>query len=1230
MKTWTSSFILLAVLLAAGVIGAQEFRGTISGVVTDPSGAPVPNVTVTATETRTGTVAHTATNAAGQYTIPFLLPGDYQLRAEAQGFKKVVRSGIHLTSGAHPDIDFQLQLGTIAESVRVTAGTPLLNTENASTAQTITTKEVEDFPLNGRTPMMLAQLSIGVLATSNPSQVHPFDNNAAAAWSMAGTPSQTSELLLDGTPDEIWSGSLAYSPPQDAVQEVTVDVFNTDAAYGHSMAGTANQILKQGTNEFHGSLYEFNQADALGANLWLNDQKGVPKQVTHFNQYGLTAGAPVIIPHVFNGRNKLFWFFAWENLDDAQPTANVTTVPTDAEKQGDFSDLLALGSKYQIYNPYSGVQNGKNVTRSPFYCDASGNPMPVNPNGTQALGTACNKIPSALMNPISLAYLKFFPEPNIPGTSEGFQNYANTNTSQDTFDNELGRLDYNMSSNSHMFFDIRRNLRAQAKNNYFNDIATGSTLTRLNWGTTLDEVYTFSPTLVADVRANWEYMGEVHGDPSTGFDPTSLGFPSYIASNSPYHILPAINFDWVSTSCSNQDSFQCLGNTGDSKVPSESYQLFADIVKITGKHSLKFGVDLRRYQLSVSTYGSSVGSYDFGTSNGKNSWTNGPTAGSSSGAFGQDFASFLLGLPTGGTYDLNASGVFRSYYYAGFVQDDWRIRPNLTLNLGLRFEHDTPYGDTLGRTENGFAFGAANPIQAAVQTAFATAFPSGVPTDNGQPALTQLNVPGGLTFASSNNTGMYSVSSHMFSPRIGFAWSPGLLRNTVVRGGFGIFVAPITVSNLGVNGNYSSNPIMSNFSGNQEGFSASTPFTATNNSFLTPATTLSDPFPGGSIEQPVGSSEGLATFLGQSVSFFSPSMHDPYSIRWNIGLQHTFSSNLLLEVDYLGNHGVHLPVLATQENDIPAQYLSTQPTYDSAVFDALTQSVTNPFKGTLPAAESATSLNTSSTIRVYQLLSLYPEFSAAFNNSGVPTTSGGVMAENATDGSSYFNSLDVRLEKRLSYGLTAIGNYTFSKLIEADDYLNPSDTRLERRISPFDHTHHLAVGFSYDLPIGTGRAVNLRSRWVNAFVGGWIVNGIYTYQTGGPINWSNYDYVYNGGALDADPTRTASPIFNTSAFDTASADQFAFHIRTFPSTLSSVRFEAIQNLDASILKDFHFTEGTYLQLRLEAFNAFNHPQFGAFSGSSGPNMTPTSSSFGEYNGQSNIPRAIQLGARFVW
>lgn len=1051
------------------------------------------------------------------------------------------------------------------------AEAPILNTADASIGQTVTTKEVEDLPLNGRTPMMLAQLAIGVIATSNPSLVHPFDNNGAAAWSMGGTPSQTSELLLDGAPDEIWSGSLAYSPPQDAVQEVSVKAFNTDAAYGHTFGGTANQVLKSGTNAFHGTGYEFNQPNALSSNSFFNVKTGTAKAVTKYNQFGVTAGGPVVIPKLFDGHNKLFWFAAAEGLKDSQPTTDLSTVPTDAERRGDFSALLALGPQYQLYNPFMSGLNGTTITRQPF------------PN---------NVIQSNLLNPIALAYLKYYPEPNLPGDKSGFQNYINNAPSTDNFNSELGRVDFNTSARSRLSVDVRRNLRTQLKNNFFNNPSTGTTLDRKNWGVTGDEVFTLNSSTVLDIRGNWTYFGEVHGGPSVGLNPSDLGFPSYVASSSQYLQLPFIGF---SGSCGSQTSVQCLGTTGASNVPSQSYQLFGDLVKNVGRHEVKVGGDLRRYRLDATTYGNSAGTFTFGTN-----WLTGPTSTAAAAPFGADFASFLLGLPTAGQYDVNAQGIYRSWYYAGFVQDDWRVSRRLTVNLGLRYERDSPYAEQNGRTVSGFDTAAASPIAQAAEAAYAL---HPIP----QLSVSAFQVRGGLTFPGSNGA-LYDVKSNIVSPRLGFEWTPGALHDkTVLRGGFGIFVQPITMANLSSNGTYSSNPIV-----NQEGFSATTTFVPTLNNFQTPSSTLSNPFPNG-ILQPVGSALGAGTFLGTTVSFMSPQLQDPYSIRWNVGAQHSLTQNLMVEVDYMGNHTEHLPVAVSQLNGIPAQFLSTLPTRDQALINQLSATVANPFAGLLPG----TSLN-GSKISVAQLLAIYPQFPV-----GTGSTSTGVLEQNNTIGTSDYNSVSARVQQRLSHGLTVSGTYTWSRLMESDTYLNDTDTRLERRISPFDHTHHLVAAASYELPFGEGRAFPLSGAWMRAVLGGWHVNGIYTYQTGAPIFWST-DMVYNGAPITLDPRNTNGPAFNTSAFDTSSKDQFQYHVRTFPTTFSNLRQDAINNVDASVLKDVKTGGTTYLQLRFEIFNVLDYTTFSA------PNVTPTNTSFGLISSQANLPREVQLGLRFVF
>src|ERR1017187_532930 len=561
--------VTLFALLASAALFAQEFRGTISGVVTDPTGAAITGAKITVTEIQTGTRVPTVSDNSGQYTAAFLLPGEYDISVQSPGFKVAVRKGVHVGAGDHQVIDVKLDVGDVATSVEVTADASLLNTENASLGQAISSKEVSELPINGRTPMMAASLSIGVIGYAQPTLVHPFDAGAAAGWSVGGAYTQTSELMLDGSPNATWDGRLAYSPPQDAVQEVRVKVSDTDAAFGHTAGGTLNQVTKSGTNSFHGSAWEFNQPNTLTANDFFLNQAGKPRPVTHLNQYGLTAGGPFRIPHLFDARNKLFWFFAWEGMKDAQPNPNTSTVPTDAERKGDFSQILtADGTK--LYDPYSAVVSGSTITRTAF------------PN---------NRIPQAAPYVSSVArdYLKFVPSQNVnPAKPDGLNNFTTAPNTPDNFANEMGRLDYNMSDKSRMFFDVRHTGYTQSKNNYFDNLSTGSIVFRTNWGIYAAEVYTINATNIVDLRLNFTRMGEGHDVPSAGFDPTSLGFPSSLSAWSHYLALPVATF---ATS-----TFQTLGNTGTGadRLPSQSGQISATGIKIAGNPPLKFGGNSRR------------------------------------------------------------------------------------------------------------------------------------------------------------------------------------------------------------------------------------------------------------------------------------------------------------------------------------------------------------------------------------------------------------------------------------------------------------------------------------------------------------------------------------------------------------------------------------------------------------------------------------------------------------
>ena len=1102
--------------------------------------------------------------------------------------------------------------------------------------QVISTASVENLPLNGRTPTTFTELSEGVITTTPPQIIHPFDNAAGNSWSIGGTPNQVSEVLLDGSPDLTLLGALAYAPTQDSIQEVSVRPFDTDASEGHTIGGVINQITRGGTNGLHGSAYEFYQTAGLDANSYFNKRTPVvARPNAHFHQFGGTVGGPVMIPKLYNGRDKAFFFLALEGLRDSTPFSGspYLTVPTLAERNGDFSQLLAVGcgngttttgsytvnaagaaictngstSLNQLYNPFSGTVNaaGTTVTR---------NPIPNN-----------NLAAVAPINPVAANYLKLIPLPNTTTqAADGSSNYYSAPPSIDTYSNEFGRLDFNLSSRDHIFGDFRHNHRTQLKNNYFGNNTTGTTLLRENYGASIDNVFTLNPTTILDTRVNWTYFDEVHGTPAQQYNATSVGLPAGLSGGSEAQ-LPCILFGGNSinptlgtTTCSTSSTtFQPLGDNTSALDPTTSYQVFADVVKTVGRHTVKVGFDGRQYRLSVQNFGNSDGTLDFGST--FLTASNTGAASTQTIPFGGDLASFYFGLPSSGSLDTSARADYHSYYVGAFVQDDWRVSDKFTLNLGLRFDINTPFEERQGKTVNGFNPTAVNAVSTAAAAKYATA-PNAV--------VGSINTLGGLTFPGNHNGAVFNTNNGFVSPRVGFSYSPD--SKDVFRGGFGIFVQPETLQSIASTGVTSSNAISNN-----EGFSATTSFVASNNNNVSPANTLSNPFPTG-FSTPLGSSLGASTFLGQSISFLAPNQHEIYSERYDLGMQRSLTNSTLLEVLYVGNHSLHLPISSQNLNAVKAQYLSTGPYRNQNLATAYAASTTNPFAGLLPG----TSFN-NPTVAVSNLLVPYPQFGTSAINE-----------QNQTIGQSYFNSAIVHVEQRAKHGLTLTANYSFSKLLEADTFLNDEDTSVNRRISPFDHTHHFTVGATYALPFGRGKAFDFGgSRLADEILGGFVVNSIYQFQTGAPILFSADIPLQPGASIrsitnqhrNTSPTGSGTPALSISQFVTGSSTtcptagacngnvfingQYTFHERTLPQTISTVRSDGFNNLDASLLKDFHITEKSYLQLRFEAFNALNHAVFAA------PNVSsPTNANFGYITGviANSQPRQVQLGGRFVF
>ena len=1172
--------ILLGGLLHSGSASAQEFRGTISGTVTDSTGAIIKDAQVTVTEINTGTINRTKTDSAGQYVVPFLQPGTYQIVVEMTSFKKDVRNGVNLQANEHPIIDLALQVGNAQEAVTVTEDVPLVDTANASVGQVITTKQVEDFPVNGRTPITLVELAVGVVPTSQPSQIHPFDNSGASSWSIGGTPAQASEVLLDGAPDTTWQGDVAYNPPQGVVKELSISVSDTDASFGHTIGGVMNQITMSGTNKLHGSVYEFHVLSGLAANTYFNKRtspvQSLPPQ--EFDQYGLTIGGPVYIPRVFDGRNKVFFFFGYEGLPDSTPSTTTNTVPTDAERKGDFSALLPLGcpngymgtdsshcangtaNPYQLYNPYTAALVGSTVVRKPIPNNILTNAGPL--------------------SPVALSYLKYYPEPNASNPNpDGENNFISNSPAVDTFNSQFYRGDWNMSERSHLFAEFHRNYRTNHKQDIFSNNASGQGSQRLNLGSGIDEVYTINDSTILNVRASWLSYNETTVPAGPAFNPGTVGFPAYVSAASEYPQLPFITPGYTS-----------LGFQSASKDPSTIYGLFGDVVKVFGRDTLKFGVDARQYRVDVTNYGAAAGTYTFASN-----FVQSSSAGSAP-TFGGPEASFLLGLPASGSFFTAATANFHANYLAFFAQNDLRITQNITVNLGLRYDHQSPFEDKLSRVVNGFNPSAVNSASGAASTAYAANPISQIPPGS-------FNTLGGLTFPNvPKNGAQYQTISHWISPRLGFSYNPSILRQKMVfRGGFSMFVLPANLDTLSTIDVPGSSVIV-----NQQGFSATTSFVPTNNNFLTVANTLDNPFPSG-FATVVGSSLGASTNLGQTNTYYAPLIRDPYALRWNLGVQYAVSPNLLVELVYLGDHAVHQPIASTPIDYIPQQFLSTLPTRDNALVASYNATVKNPFAGLLPG----TSIN-GATVARSQLLMTYPQFT-------------GLTEQNVTEGGSVYHDVSVRAEQRASHGLSITANYSFSKLIESMQYLNAGDTKLAKFVSPYDHKQHLAIGGTYEFPIGTGKWIDIKSGVWNSIVGGFKINGIYSFQTGAPLYFSS-DLVTTGQPITTNPRLTTpGKSLNTAAFDTSATDQFAFHLRTLPFTFGNVRTDGINQLDSSLLKDFHFPKGMYAQFRFEVFNTLNHASFAAPAVSSA-----TSSSFGTITSQANSARTVQFGGRFVF
>lgn len=1165
--------VFLPLMTTGRDAGAQEFRGSITGRVADASGASVAGAKLAAVNSDTKIATSTSTDDAGGYTLLYLTPGHYDLSIEAKGFKKLLRAGVEVRVGDKLTLDLTMEIGELAETVSVTSAAPLLDSSSASAGQVIDRRRISELPLSDGNPFVLSRLAPGITYTGDLKFSRPFDNAGTSAVVANGAPGGN-EYTLDGSPNtESRQPRVAYVPPSDAVQEFKVVTLSFDAQQGHTAGATIDVTLRNGSNDLHGTLYEFVRNDVLSGNDFFLNRAGRGRDALRYHRYGGSLGGPIVLPRfgeggrrAWQGRNRFFFFFAYEGLKDAFPEPGQFTVPTLAERNGDLSALLPLGIR--IYDPLSAQSTGARIGRTPF---------------------PGNIIPSERISPVARAYLSFYPLPNQPGDAQGRNNFISANPRSDTFNSEALRFDFTYNERHNAFFRYTRNNRRESRGNWtglVNGIRpTGTFLFRNNNGATYDHVYTASPTLVFNFRAGFSNFDSPTARLHEGaFDPATLGFSAQTASAfAGFSYLPRFEIS----------EFSPLGESLGSQFSHTVYSLQPSLTKIRGQHTLRAGVDFRVYRENSNGPGHAAGRYDFGTD-----FTRGPFADSPAAPIGQGFAAFLLGQPTGGLLERNAARSNQTLYTALFFQDDWKITRKLTLNLGLRYDYEAATTERFNRNVRGFDETSASPIEAAARTAYAlNPIPELAPQD--------FRVRGGLLFTGNGNRGFWEPDRNNFQPRLGLVYR--LDDRTVLRGGWAVYTIPFIIDGV-----------------QQFGFTQPASLVPSLDGGLTFRANLFDPFPEG-IATPPGSSLGLATFIGRDIEFVPTRRQNGQARRWSVSFERELPGQWLVEASYVGNRGLDLTTEADILNAVPRRFLSTSPVRDQTLIDFLNANVANPFQGLAPG----TSLN-GATIARQQLLRPFPQFGniRTRRDDGSTVYHGGQLRvekrftrdytllvsytwSKLLEKISFLNPTDTEYEKRIST------NDAPHRIVVSGIWELPFGSR--RRWGNNWHGFADAILGGWQVQgiwqAQSGRPLELGNLYFNGDLS----------QLRATINGSTVDAVFDTGGFyfTDDAVRVGGQISPARQRSDARI-RLQDNIRTFPSRLAGLRGQALNLWDLSLIKSFFFTETTRLQLRGEFLNAFNHPQF------NNPVLDPTNSSFGKVTSQANLPRNVQLGIKLIF
>jgi Carboxypeptidase regulatory-like domain/TonB dependent receptor len=1172
LKGFAIMVSVIAVLCLPITLRAQEARGKITGTVTDPNKAAVPGASVKIVDQARGTTLTLTTNNDGFFQAPLLLSATYQVVVEISGFKKYIQDGVVLQINEVRDLNISLEVGGNQETVTVTADAPTLNLADANLGQTLDQKRVAELPLVHGDPYTLIGLSTGVAYTGDPRLDRPFEPTHIIGYAVDGTRGNRMDLLIDGAPATATANAneviASYVPPSDIVQEFKVQTATFDSQFGNTEGAVTSISIKSGTNQYHGTGYLWTEPAGMAANDLFGNARGQARPLTFSNRPGFSVNGPVRIPKLYNGKDKTFFLFGFERIHDTRPRFDAgpsVYVPTQAMKDGNLSGLGV-----NIFDPLTRVNTG--TVSNPVW------------TGTQFTG---NIIPANRINPVSKALLAYFGNPKQPGL---VGNIFDSTLLEKTvkYNNFTFRIDQNIGTKDRMFVRGSWYTRIGAYNDYTATPYAGVNFSFVSRQGVIDDVHTFNATTVLNVRYGYNRFIRISDQEPDAqqFDLTKAGFPASFNSLTPELMRRFPRFDFPSNSVLGS------GLTNENR-PVDSHSVSAVLNKSLDKHAVKFGAEMRIYREDDSfNSNDQTGQFIF-----DNSYTR-PSSSSSSDVNGvQAFASFLLGYPTTTQIVRRADYSEYSKTWGFFVQDDFKFNNKLTLNLGLRYEVETPLVERQNKSVSGFDLSYTQPIQAAVQAKYATLNDAAL-----KALLPQINVPGGLLFAGKDTgSGLYRTPKNSFLPRLGFAYQLGT--KTVIRGGFGLFA--------GFLGERRGDAI-------QPGYTQTTTAAITTNTNGAPLPfTLSTPFANTTILDPVGNSLGKQTGLGQAISFFNQNPKVGKQARFQIGMQRELPGGWVAEAEYVFNHGYNLEIIRNI-NALPDSFLNPDNSRTAAQLansNFLGAAVTNPFADLLPG----TSFN-NKTIARSQLLRPFPEF-------------GDVLTSN-NDGKSWYHAGQFSVQKRFSKGYTVQASYTWSKWLQATEYLNSGDARPTKMIADQDSTNRFAFSTLYGLPFGKDQKFLSSPNWLmNAVFGGWQIGGTYQAQSGFPIPFGAYnitsavtsgDLFYVGGAIAIPRSqRTTSRWFNTAAFST---ELPANHLRSLPYRFSTVRRDFINNVDMSLKKDVQIRETMKVQLKFELLNAFNHPYF------PNPVVLQTATNFGQISAsnQANYARRAQMGVKFIF